>query len=545
MRIHLILFIVIANFSTFISIITPKAFSFQSRDDGLYLFDSIRIGAGFDSQTGEFKKNCIVKISSPVVFEFKDKSTFEIIQIDKLSKLIEALELPGPALIQNPPPSLYREKTNFFNSIAFNRFNHFILAKTKITLMEKNIGDSNLKEKYIGYLKENGIDQFAERCGNSYLSGYSMGIEYFFLFEIRSKTELENDQDTAIFKSLNKMPLKQAKFFETLEYFSKLNIKNVYAFKQGDILTLKSPKKSEIIDVSKQIKFKPTNKKPKPHSFTFAPYEPLTKQQNLHPNQAPLETIRDYYAQNLETLLDLDYIDTNMKEFKHISFQAKIPEWKNQANDNLSYLSRLFSLCSNPREQCTEPERKYLLNPISRNLVVKQFDESFYKNHSCTTTIYKIGRSERCGIASYKQKQMPYCGVAEYNKATNKLCPGSIPPLGPKILKKTKFSFKPMGEKQRNQLNLECKTKFGSDWIYSDINPVSHGPLQSTLKVEGQDAYYTCIRLAKIVSCRHPSHGVKAYKKCQHPNHGVEQFRECRLPEFGIDYTLPSPCSDK
>ena len=507
-----------------------------------YLYKSIRIGAGYDRLSGEFKKNCMVKINSPIAFEFSDKKEFQLLKIEELSQLAWAMELPKTALLPGSPHGLLREKYHFFKSITFNRFNHFILAKAKITHTENNIGDSILKEKYIGYLKENGISQFIERCGNSYLSKYSMGMEYFFLFEFESNTVQEHEKLSSLFESLDKHSFGYEEFFEVLLSFRNLNAKKIDIFRHGDILNLDNPKQKQLANILNRIKSEMLNKELKPHSFTYSPYPAFIHKSSSHPNKKTLETVLDYYATNQETLLDLNYIGSHPNKFNLSNIETKLTDWKSQANYNLSYLSRLFSRCSHVLETCSEPGKKFLFTPIPKNLEIKHIASSHRKQNSCTTTVFKLGRGKECGVASYQQKQMPYCGVARYQKAPNKLCPGSIPPLGPQILKKGYLTLKPVDKKELKLLKLECQEKFGKDWIYSDLNPVYHGPLQGSQKVEGQPGYHTCIRLAKIVSCRHPSHGVEAYKKCEHPSHGVAKFKQCRLPEFGVQYRLPRSC---
>ncbi|NRA46991.1 MAG: hypothetical protein HRU09_18745 [Oligoflexales bacterium] len=541
---HLICLIIIF-FSLCTRLSASQALHAQSPRSKQYLYDNIRIGAGYDSISGEFKKNCIVKVGSPITFEFSDQKLFELQQINSLSQLVQALELPLTAILPSPPHPLFKEKNDFLKLIAFNRFNSFMLAKAKISLTEKNIGDSILKEKYIGYLKENGIGQFTERCGDSYLSKYSMGIEYFFLFEFSSHQGSIPGRLSSILKDLHKKALEHVTFFNALSSFHSLGIKRIYIFNQDDILTIDKPNENQLSMILSQIQSQLLNKKSKPHSFTFSSYSPLIEKQKPHPNNGPLDEILRYYATNQETLLDLTYISAHPDEFSLKNADPKLAEWNGQARYNLSFLSRLFSQCLSRKEDCENPKHKFFYNPRPNDLAIKQQVSPSIKHHSCMTTVYKLGRGRQCGVASYLEKRMPYCGVARYQKAPNKLCPGSIPPLGPKILKKGHLSLEQLSSSEQAYLNQECQEMFGKDWIYSDFNPVHHGPLQPSQKTEGQVGFHTCIRLAKIVSCRHPSHGVEAYKKCEHPSHGVNQFKECRSPEFGVQYRLPRACKAK
>lgn len=527
---------------TYPSISVSQTLHTQSQGSKQYLYDSIRIGAGYDSLAGKFKKNCMVKMNSPIAFEFSDKKNFQLFRIEKLSQLTKALELPPTALLPGSPHALFKGKHDFFKSLTFNRFNHFILAKAKITFTEKNIGDSILKEKYIGYLKENGISQFTERCGNTYLSKYSMGIEYFLLFEFVSSTGKEQKKLISLFESLNQHSFRNHEFFEILFSFRNLTINKINIYKQGQSLSLDNPKQKQLAMILDQIKSEMLSKQLKPHSFVFSSYPPFIHSQSPNPNQEVLKTILSYYAENLETMRDLDYISSFPNNFKLPNIESKLIDWKGQASYNLSYLSRLFSQCASKFEPCLEPKMELSFNPIPRNLEIKQLEPRPLQHDSCLTTIYKLGRNRQCGVASYLQRQMPYCGVARYQKARNKLCPGFIPPSGPKLLKRGYLSLKPLKKDELWLLNQECQEKFGSDWIYSDMNPVNHGPLRGSQRIEGQLGYHTCIRLAKIVSCRHPNHGVEAYKKCEHPSHGIAKYKECRLPEFGVQYRIPRSC---
>ena len=77
---------------------------------------------------------------------------------------------------------------------------------------------------------------------------------------------------------------------------------------------------------------------------------------------------------------------------------------------------------------------------------------------------------------------------------------------------------------------------FGPEWVFSDLTEeYYHRALTCEEKVtKNIKAFYRCIKLAKIRSCRHPTHGVELYKYCEHPDHGVLSYKECRAPEFGI-----------
>ena len=541
MTMHLVFFLIIiltvcSGFSATQALHTKKEGGKQ------YLHNSVRIGAGFDSIRGEFKKNCIVKINSPITFEFSDKKNFELLSIDRLIDLTKALELPTTSILPVTPHPLFKEKHYFLKSLTFNRFNHFLLAKVKVTSYEKNIGDSILKEKYIGYLKENGINQFTERCGNSFLSKYAIGSEHFLLFEFMSRDEEEHNKLQSLFGSFENYKFNQDDFFQVLSSLQNLKIKRVYINNQNETLTLNTPSSKQLNLILSQMKSRLMKEEGQPHSFLYTPYHGIIDGQSRHPNKDSLETILSYHAANQETLNDLDYIHSHPHEFKQDKVKTKMSEWTSQAGYNLSHLSRLFSQCLNTLNSCLEPKQKYAFNPIPKSLVIKHTEANKPELNSCTTTVYKLGKGKKCGVASYIEKRMPYCGVARYQKAPNKLCPGSIRPLGPKILKKGALSFTPLDRYTRKALDTECQKKFGDDWIYSDLNPVQHGPLQASLKIEGQKGYHTCIRLAKIASCRHPSHGVEAYKKCQHPSHGVDEFKQCRRPEFGVQYRLPRSC---
>ena len=143
---HLICLIIIF-FSLCTRLSASQALHAQSPRSKQYLYDNIRIGAGYDSISGEFKKNCIVKVGSPITFDFSDQKLFELQQINSLSQLVQALELPLTAILPSPPHPLFKEKNDFLKLIAFNRFNSFMLAKAKISLTEKKYWRFDIKGK--------------------------------------------------------------------------------------------------------------------------------------------------------------------------------------------------------------------------------------------------------------------------------------------------------------------------------------------------------------------------------------------------------------
>ena len=174
-----------------------------------------------------------------------------------------------------------------------------------------------------------------------------------------------------------------------------------------------------------------------PHSLRFKPYQiPGPEGEEFHriiqKTKNNLLVSRDLFYQ-LRLQANLDYIKMNADEFPG-SDPTEMDEHDDIMVTTLAQIQRNVNRCNSGHPACLQTRTPCTgllpLTCLPAKRVVK-----FITSLPGDSPVYKEGTGPACGVLEYNKKRSLYCGVEEYRKTANKLCPGYVPPLGPRVLK--------------------------------------------------------------------------------------------------------------
>lgn len=506
-------------------------------------------GAGYDSLTNSIKKKCIRR-KNPYSLEYTDKTHRTVIMIRGYQDLETALGLQSMSVFSPGKSKLFEVRSHFINSQKLHGFHHFVLLGLRTMNTTSFLDSSILKEKYQDYLKHNGAKSFWKRCGDSFLSRYSVGQERFLLLEFRSISDEEYQTLETFLDSYTGNYRTHEEFKKAAAGLLRFEIENASLLDGYEqVRDLQKPNKFQMKKWFDEFLESKRWAEPEIHSFEFKPYPIMNKEQEHFSEQVTitkekLQNLKRIYYDTLEYHSNLDFIKFNQKQFPS-SNPTVIDEIDDKVMTVLANIRRKVSHSQPDHLSCSLADPKlHMRTKLPERNRYGMLNKDI---RLCENPVYKSGTGPSCGVDSYRKKRSSLCGVELYKEAPNKLCPGYVPPKGPKIMESISSDIElsdRLTDSQKAILNNLCINSYGPDWIFSSITRDQSHPIEANGKNPGKPLI-NCVRLAVIKSCRHPSHGIERFRECSHENHGVLTYRECRSPEFGVDFIRPMACDSQ
>lgn len=507
---------------------------------------NLSLGVGYDSISHSVKKKCIRR-KNPYSLKNMDKAQRSVMMIRGYQDLEAALGLGPMSIFSSGKSKLFELRSHFLSSQKIHGFHHFVLLSQRVMNTTSFLDSGFLKEKYQDYLKHNGAKNFWKRCGDSFLSRYSTGQETFLLLEFRSLSDEEYQTLETFLDSYTGNYRTKAEFQKATTGLLKFELEKASLLNGHEqVRELIRPNKFQMKHWLDEFLHPSNWGEPDIHSFEFRPYPTLNKEQEHFNEQinTTLEKLRKFkkvYYETLEYHANLEFIKFNQKQFPS-SNPTVIDEIDDKVMTVLANIRRKVSHSQPDHQACSlaDPDPHIRTKLPDRN----RYGMLNKDIRLCENPVYRSGTGPSCGVEAYRKKRSSFCGVELYKEASNKLCPGYVPPKGPKILLKVPEEVdlsQALSSHDKDLLSRECIQNFGPDWIFSSVTNEQNHPVETNEK-DHKLPMVNCIRLAVIGSCRHPSHGVERFRECSHENHGVLAYRECRSPEFGVDFIRPMAC---
>lgn len=282
---------------------------------------------------------------------------FSLIQIEDSLSLNQHLQISASASLK---ADIFGAsgKANFSKSVKVNDYSMYALASVFVRNNAYRIRNVKLKpEVYELYAKDK--ERFHNRCGNTFVSGYITGGEFFSIIEIKTNSQAEKRSISTELTGSYGIFSGSAAFKQKLEQIAKKNRIHVYVMHTGGTGEIINITPDTMITQATNFPKTVESDKARPVLATIQSYETLKLPAGITPldrstqQEVILELARlNSYAQ--KQLANIEYILFQPNEFKNPNVQS-LNQTANLTRELLNKVRRIARACYNDIDACVLP----------------------------------------------------------------------------------------------------------------------------------------------------------------------------------------------
>lgn len=333
----------------------------QSLGNSVIEFDQesgMFLGRGYDTVGGVVKGDCVERVQAQIPGNTAAvRTTFSLSKAESYYSLSRSTGVSVSASFAGGMLSA-SGKASFIQNISVNDYSLYILAQVKVDNATSSMLDSKLKSDAYELLRDKGSEAFSQRCGDSFISGYTTGGELYSVIVIKTGSESEKRAISAELGGSYGAFSASGAFSEAISRISERNDVDVYIYKTGAASVVQiTPDK--LIEEAVQFPTNVSGVNAYIYKATITPYNniPLPAGKDVIDIVNKLEVtekLSEYRLDAYQNLANIEYIlkypdefiDPDMVSLSKAAAQVKV---------NVNEIVRAARVCARSLENCTLP----------------------------------------------------------------------------------------------------------------------------------------------------------------------------------------------
>lgn len=459
----------------------------------------------YDLDAG-LKDRCIELLNQENFSEDVRRTTFSLQLVKTKDELIDKMKSSssggGSYLSFNG-----KAKASFMKEKKWTNTSVYILVKTqRVTNKIKISRNKLLLTNDQRNLALDSKYQFAQSCGDKFITEIEKGGEIYGLLEIVTKTYEEKSKLEMSASASGSFGVGKGsgstEYSRTIKKFKERFAVNVEVFHLGGS-ELKIPHTEQgLLEAATNIE-KISDEHPVSLGFITRDYttlsnffldpnapEVIERQGLIDTAVEKIKEARTLYANGL-------YVLANPGDFKMLGFDKE--QLQKELNQLELHISKLENLKETAYSFQNEVDEELLVNMPEVKLPKKKLlERNDPLKVSCVSK-----ESSICGVKTYKKQESANCGVLSFKTGTGPVC----------------------GEIYNVKSGPACGVK-----TYKLAKTKACG--FEKIKIAG--SFKVTVKVPK--QCRHESHGVEEYNTCEDESFGLDKYKTCASPEFGYNF---------